>query len=30
VEQEINGMMTFDRKPKFDTRLVREINNLLR
>ncbi len=28
VEQEINGLMTYDRKPKFDTRKVREINGL--
>ena len=29
VEQEINGLMTYDRKPKFDTRAVREINALV-
>jgi hypothetical protein len=29
VEQEINGLMTYDRKPKFDTRQIREINALL-
>lgn len=29
VEQEINGLLTYDRKPKFDTRTVREINALL-
>jgi len=27
VEQEINGLMTYDRKPKFDTKVIREINN---
>ena len=30
VEQEINGLLTFDRKPKFDSKLLREINGLLR
>ena len=30
VEQEINGLMTYDRKPKFDTKAVKEINGLLR
>jgi beta-galactosidase/beta-glucuronidase len=29
IEQEINGLLTYDRKPKFDTRLVREINGLV-
>jgi beta-galactosidase/beta-glucuronidase len=29
IEQEINGLMTYDRKPKFDTRLIREMNELL-
>ena len=27
---EINGLITFDRKPKFDVRDIREINGLLR
>ena len=27
VEQEINGLMTYDRKPKFDPKLVREWNS---
>lgn len=30
VEQEINGLLTYDRKPKFDFRSVREINGLIR
>ncbi len=30
VEQEINGVMTYDRKPKYDTKVMREINDLLR
>jgi beta-galactosidase/beta-glucuronidase len=30
VEQEINGLMTYDRKPKFDSKLLREINALLK
>lgn len=30
VEQEINGLMTYDRKPKFDVKVVREINELVR
>jgi beta-galactosidase/beta-glucuronidase len=29
VEQEINGLMTYDRKPKFDVEKVREINSLV-
>ena len=29
VEQEINGLMTYDRKPKFEVRRIREINALL-
>jgi beta-galactosidase/beta-glucuronidase len=29
VEQEINGLMTYDRKPKFDSKLLREINATL-
>lgn len=30
VEQEINGLLTYDRKPKFDVKLIREINELVR
>ncbi|MEN6537539.1 MAG: sugar-binding domain-containing protein [Bryobacteraceae bacterium] len=30
VEQEINGLMTYDRKPKFDVKTIREINELLK
>ncbi|MCC6366137.1 MAG: glycoside hydrolase family 2 [Bryobacterales bacterium] len=30
VEQEINGLMTYDRKPKFDSKALRELNELLR
>ena len=30
VEQEVNGLLTFDRKPKFDSKVLREINGLLR
>jgi len=30
VEQEINGLLTYDRKPKFDVKRVREINELVR
>ena len=30
VEQEINGLMTYDRKPKFDPKRLSEINALLR
>ena len=29
VEQEINGLMTYDRKPKFDPAKLREINDLV-
>jgi beta-galactosidase/beta-glucuronidase len=29
VEQEINGLMTYDRKPKFDVEKLREINALV-
>ncbi|MBM3783496.1 MAG: glycoside hydrolase family 2 [Acidobacteria bacterium] len=29
VEQEINGLLTYDRKPKFDLKVLREINSLL-
>ncbi|MFN0167491.1 MAG: glycoside hydrolase family 2 protein [Bryobacteraceae bacterium] len=30
VEQEINGLMTYDRKPKFDVKTIRELNEKLR
>jgi beta-galactosidase/beta-glucuronidase len=30
VEQEINGLMTYDRKPKYDVRVMKEINDLAR
>lgn len=30
VEQEINGLLTYDRKPKFDAKALRELNDLLR
>jgi beta-galactosidase/beta-glucuronidase len=30
VEQEVNGLMTYDRRMKFDPRVIREINSLLR
>lgn len=30
VEQEINGLLTYDRKPKFDAKAIRELNELLR
>jgi beta-galactosidase/beta-glucuronidase len=30
VEQEVNGLMTYDRRLKFDPMLLREINSLLR
>ncbi len=29
VEQEVNGLLTYDRKPKFDSKRLREINGLL-
>jgi hypothetical protein len=29
VEQEVNGLMTYDRKPKFDVRAIREMNAIL-
>jgi beta-galactosidase/beta-glucuronidase len=29
VEQEINGLLTYDRKPKYDVRVVKEINDLV-
>lgn len=30
VEQEINGLMTYDRKPKFDPKAIKALNDLLR
>jgi beta-galactosidase/beta-glucuronidase len=30
VEQEVNGLLTYDRKPKFDSKVLSEINALLR
>jgi beta-galactosidase/beta-glucuronidase len=30
VEQEINGLMTYDRKLKFDAKILKEINSLLK
>lgn len=30
VEQEVNGLLTYDRKPKFDVKRIREINELVR
>jgi beta-galactosidase/beta-glucuronidase len=30
VEQEVNGLMTYDRKLKFDAKAIREINDLVR
>jgi beta-galactosidase/beta-glucuronidase len=30
VEQEVNGLMTVDRKPKFDSKALRDINQMLR
>ncbi|MFB3854119.1 MAG: hypothetical protein ACE148_09885 [Vicinamibacterales bacterium] len=30
VEQEVNGLLTNDRNPKFDVEAVREINQLVR
>jgi len=30
VEQEINGLMTYDRKPKFDVKMLKQINDVLR
>jgi hypothetical protein len=29
VEQEINGLLTYDRKPKFDVKAIKEINDLV-
>ena len=30
VEQEVNGLLTYDRKPKFDVKVLKEINDLVR
>ena len=30
VEQEINGLLTYDRKPKFDVNAVKAINDIVR
>jgi hypothetical protein len=30
VEQEVNGLLTFDRKPKFDPIVLKAMNDLLR
>jgi beta-galactosidase/beta-glucuronidase len=30
VEQEINGLLTYDRKPKFDIKKIKEMNDLLK
>ena len=30
VEQEVNGLLTYDRKMKFDAKRVRELNEMLR
>lgn len=30
VEQEINGLLTYDRRPKFDAKALRELNDMLR
>ncbi len=29
VEQEVNGLMTYDRKPKFDVKVIRQINEMI-
>ena len=29
VEQEVNGLMTYDRRMKFDPQLIRAVNSLL-
>jgi hypothetical protein len=29
VEQEINGLLTYDRKPKFDVEAVKKLNDML-
>ena len=30
VEQEVNGLMTYDRRPKFEPAAIRDINGLLK
>jgi hypothetical protein len=30
VEQEVNGLLTYDRKPKFDVKEIKAINDLVR
>ena len=30
VEQEVNGLLTYDRKPKFDVKKIKALNDLLR
>jgi hypothetical protein len=30
VEQEVNGLMTYGRKPKFDSKALRDLNQMLR
>ena len=30
VEQEVNGLLTYNRRPKFDFGTIRQINSLLR
>jgi len=29
VEQEVNGLLTYDRKPKFDTKKIKALNDRL-
>jgi len=29
VEQEVNGLLTYDRKPKYDVQVIKEINDLV-
>jgi hypothetical protein len=30
VEQEVNGLLTYDRKPKFDPKVIKQMNDMLR
>jgi hypothetical protein len=30
VEQEVNGLMTYDRKLKFESKILKELNGMLR
>jgi hypothetical protein len=30
VEQEVNGLLTYDRKPKFDVNKIKALNDTLR